>query len=248
MWTHRTGADAREALDAGGAHAGDDVGGAVREDRDRGLGKGHAEGGEYGVGPVDRRSNGGRVVDIAGGNLEALMLNREDLGAAGKGDHIVALVERQLGEESPGRAIGAEHCKLHQWFLSTCAPGCLRSAYVNKDATMARFVTSPREAPERAPSRERPCPCWEGGGALALMAGGWRGLRPAATLGAKSSLSEQKPPNVAAPLPPDPRQPLLSPARPGRSRRPQGRGPRGARHGRHPCWGHRRGRTPLARA
>src|SRR5205807_3253314 len=118
-----------------------DVGGAVREDGDRGLGKRHAEGGGDGVGPVDRRSDGGRVVDIPVGNLEVAMLDREDVGAAGEGDHIVALVEGQLGEEPPGRTIGAEHCKLHRSVLSKCAPTWVRGGYVNKDASMAGFVT-----------------------------------------------------------------------------------------------------------
>ena len=128
MGNHRTGADAREPLDPGGVHAGDDVGGAVREGGDRGLGKRHAEGGEDGVGPVDPRRNGGRVVDIPGDNLEAPVLDREDVGAAGEGDHIVALVEGQLGEEPPGRAIGAEHCKLHRSVLSKCAPPASEAA------------------------------------------------------------------------------------------------------------------------
>ena len=45
------------------------------------------------------------------------MLDREGVGATGDGDHVVAFVERQLGEESPGGAIGPEDCELHQSFL-----------------------------------------------------------------------------------------------------------------------------------
>ena len=47
--------------------------------------------------PVDRRGHGGRVVDIARGDLEARMLDREAVGMPGEGDHVVVLVERQLG-------------------------------------------------------------------------------------------------------------------------------------------------------
>jgi len=48
-------------------------------------------------------------VDIPGGNLETAMLDREGVRTAGEGDHVVVLVERQLGEEPPGRAISTEH-------------------------------------------------------------------------------------------------------------------------------------------
>lgn len=86
----------------------------VGVDGDRGLGKGHAKGREHGVGTSDRRGDGGRVVDIAAGDLETPMLDREGVSVSGEGDHVVVLAERQLGEESSGRAIGPEHCDLHQ--------------------------------------------------------------------------------------------------------------------------------------
>ena len=55
-----------------------------------------------------------RVVNIAGGNLEARVLDRERVGMAGERDHVVVLVERQLGEESSGGAIRPEHGKFHE--------------------------------------------------------------------------------------------------------------------------------------
>ena len=102
-------------LIAGGAHAGDDVGDAVRVDGDRGLGERHAERREHRVGPVDRRGDRGAVVDVAGGHLEMGMLERERVGVAGEGDHVVVLVERQPGEESSGGAVRPEYCELHHF-------------------------------------------------------------------------------------------------------------------------------------
>ena len=84
-----------EPLDAGRVHAGDDVGDTVRIDGDRRLGKRHAEGGYHRVGPVDRRGDGGGVVDIAADDVEAPMLDREGVGTAGEGDDVVVVVERQ---------------------------------------------------------------------------------------------------------------------------------------------------------
>jgi hypothetical protein len=107
------GTDTGESLDAGGVHPGDDVGRTLGVDGDRCLGKRHAERREHGVGPVDRRGDGGCVVDIAADDLEAPMLDRESVRASGEGDDLVALVERQLGEESAGGAVRAEHCELH---------------------------------------------------------------------------------------------------------------------------------------
>src|SRR5205814_9284890 len=47
-----------------------------------------------------------------------------------------------------------KHCKRHRFVLSTCPPTCVRGGYVNKDATMARFVTSPRAAPVQLAAAE----------------------------------------------------------------------------------------------
>lgn len=64
-------------------------------------------------------------MDIASGNLEAPVLDREGAGVAGERDHVVVLVERQLGEEPPGGAVGPEHCELHGFCSFRCAPGHL---------------------------------------------------------------------------------------------------------------------------
>src|SRR5712672_1286841 len=56
---------------------------------------------------------------LAKGTPRAARRGRGGGGAAGEGDDIGALVERQPGEEPPGRAIGTEHGKLHRFVLST---------------------------------------------------------------------------------------------------------------------------------
>jgi hypothetical protein len=61
---------------------------------------------------------------------------------AGEGDHVVAVVERQLGEESAGEAIGPEHCKLHRFVPFDVRRALVRGGYINKDAGMTRSVTS----------------------------------------------------------------------------------------------------------
>ena len=132
-----------ESLDAGRLHAGDDVGDAVGVDGDRCLGEGHAEGRDHRVGAVDRRGDGGRVVDVAADDVEARMLDREGVGMAGEGDDVVVLVERQPGEESTGGAIGPEHCELHGISLSMCARASSGAGYIDKDAALGRSVTSP---------------------------------------------------------------------------------------------------------
>ncbi len=75
------------------------------------------------------------------------MLEREDAGVAGKGDHVVVLAERQLGEESSGRAIRPEHCKLHRFVPFDVRPDLAWGGYLNKDAAVARSVTSATRAP-----------------------------------------------------------------------------------------------------
>jgi hypothetical protein len=42
------------------------------------------------------------------------MLDLEGLGVAGEGDDVVILVEGQLGDVAPGRAVGPEHGKSHR--------------------------------------------------------------------------------------------------------------------------------------
>jgi hypothetical protein len=84
-----TGGDGCQPLDTGGVHAGNDVGRAVGVDGDRGLGEWHAEGGDDGIGPVDRRGDNGPIVDVAAGNLEAPVLDWEGVGAAGERDRVM---------------------------------------------------------------------------------------------------------------------------------------------------------------
>ncbi len=126
-------------------HAGNDVGGAFGIGGDGSLGKGHAKGRNDGVGTVNGHGDGDRVVDIAGGDLEAPVLDREGAGVAGEGDHLVVLVERQLGKEPPGGAVGPEHCQLHRFVPFGVRPGIPKrhtAVYISEDAATAWCVTS----------------------------------------------------------------------------------------------------------
>jgi hypothetical protein len=64
--------------------------------------------------PSIAEATAARVVDIAGGDLEARVLDGKGVGMPGESDDVVVLVERQSGEEPPGRAVGSEHCDLHE--------------------------------------------------------------------------------------------------------------------------------------
>jgi hypothetical protein len=91
-------------------------------------------------------------VDVAGGELEAAVLDREGVRAPGERNYIEVLVEGQLREKAPGGAIGPEHCELHRLFLSIsvgvnylCGSITERGtqAYKGKDSATIRFVTAP---------------------------------------------------------------------------------------------------------
>src|SRR5207247_9413739 len=93
-----------------------------RVDRHRRPGERHAEGGDNGGGPIDRRGDGGCIVGVASRNLEPPMLHREGTGVPRERDHVVVLVEGQPGEEPPRGAVRPEHCQLHDTFLSMWRP------------------------------------------------------------------------------------------------------------------------------
>ena len=74
------------------------------------------------------------------------MLEREGVGMAGEGDDVVALVERQPGEESTGWTIRAEYCKLHGISLSMCVPPSSGAGSSARTPRSVGSVTSPAAA------------------------------------------------------------------------------------------------------